>query len=81
MPSKFDTTVNATADELEEKVYYCRSCHSLMIIADDTLADDYWDGTYCGKCGCTDIGVTTIGEWLAEEQRWKDKRREIEWNK
>ena len=77
MPNSFDTTIG----ELEEKVYYCRSCHSLYIIADDTLAGEGWDGSYCGKCGSTDIGVTSIGEWLAEEQRRKDKRREIEWSK
>lgn len=52
-----------------------------MVMVDETLASDEWDGSYCGKCGSTDIAVTTIGEWLAEEQRRKDKRREIEWSK
>lgn len=52
-----------------------------MVMVDETLAGDGWDGSYCGKCGSTDIAVTTIGEWLAEEQRRKDKRREIEWSK
>lgn len=81
MPNSFDLTENMMADEYSEKVYYCRSCHSLHIIYDETLVDEGWDGSYCAKCGSTDIAVATIGEWLAEEQRRKDKRREIEWNK
>lgn len=81
MPNSFDTTIKATEGEMEEKVYYCRSCHSLHIIYDESLVDEGWDGSYCAKCGSTDIGVTTIGDWLAEEQRRKDKRRQIEWSK
>jgi len=68
-------------EELNEKVYYCQSCHSLKILVDDTWASDSWDGSYCGKCHSTNIGVCTIGEWLEEEKRREDKRREIEWNK
>ena len=77
MPNSLQVTIG----EQEEKVYYCQSCHSLHILIDDSIADDDWDGSYCAKCGSTDIGVTTIGEWLKEEQRRKDKRREIEWSK
>jgi len=64
-----------------EQVYYCKSCHSLCVLVDDLLADDTWDGSYCGKCHSADIGVCTLDEWLAEEKRRADKRREIEWNR
>ena len=64
-----------------DKVYYCRSCHSLCVLVDDILADDNWDGSYCGKCHSTNIGVCTLEEWLAEEQRRKDKQKEIDWQK
>jgi hypothetical protein len=68
--------------ELEEQcVYYCRNCHSLKILVDDILADDLWDGCYCGKCGSTDIGICEFDKWLAEEERRKKKKEEIEWNK
>ena len=65
----------------EELVYYCRSCHSLCIVVDDTLASEGWDGSYCGKCHSTDIGTCTMDEWLAEEERRRKKREEIEWSK
>ena len=77
MPNSFQATIG----EQEENVYYCRSCHSLCIVTDELLASDEWDGSYCAKCGSTDVAVTTMTEWLAEEQRRKDKRREIEWSK
>ena len=70
-----------TAEEYNEPVYYCLSCHSLYILVDDTLVSDDWDGSYCGKCNSANIGVCTMGEWLAEEERRKAKRREIEWSK
>lgn len=74
--------MNQIPPELEDQyVYYCKSCHSLKILVDDTLVDGFWDGSYCGKCGGTDIGICTIDEWLAEEERRKKKRAEIEWNK
>lgn len=62
-------------------VYYCRSCHSLCILVDETLAGDGWDGSYCGKCHSTDIGICDIHDWLAEEDRRRKKREEIEWNR
>lgn len=65
----------------DDKVFYCNSCHSLCIITDELFAGDDWDGSYCAKCGSTDIETCTIDEWLAEEQRRRDKRREIEWSK
>jgi hypothetical protein len=83
-PSFFFITMNNTqvqSDELEEKVFYCLSCHSLCILTDESLADEDWDGSYCGKCFSTHVGVCTIGEWLEEEERRKAKRREIEWSK
>lgn len=39
-----------------------------MILVDDGLASDGWDGSYCGKCGATDIGECSIEEWLKEEE-------------
>ena len=69
------------ADEEKDEVYYCLSCHSLNIQHDDSLADEDWDGSFCGKCFSTHIGVCTMTEWLAEEDRRKKKREEIEWNK
>ena len=68
-------------EERNEPVWYCRSCHSLCIVVDDTLAGEDWDGAYCGKCHSTDIGVCTMEEWLYEEERRKRKRRELEWSK
>jgi len=62
-------------------VYYCRSCHSLCILVDEIFAGEDWDGSYCGKCHSTDIGQCTMEEWLAEEERRRKKREEIEWNK
>ena len=68
--------------ELDEGlVYYCRSCHSLCIVFDDSLAFEGWDGSYCGKCRSTNIGICTMDEWLAEEERRRKKREEIEWSK
>lgn len=77
MPNSFHETIG----EEQEKVFYCQSCHSLCIVVDEMLAYDEWDGSYCAKCGSTHIGVCTMEEWLKEEQRRKDKRREIEWSK
>ena len=67
--------------ELNEPVYYCRSCHSLCVVLDEGLSLDGWDGSYCAKCNSTDISVCTIGEWLEEERRREKKRREREWRK
>lgn len=68
-------------EDSDNLVYYCLSCHSLYIIVDNTVADEEWDGSYCGKCHSTDIGVCDINDWLAEENRRKRKLEEIEWNK
>lgn len=65
----------------EEPVYYCKSCHSLNIKINEFLADDEWDGAYCANCNSCDIGQCSIEEWVAEEERRKKKRMEIEWNK
>lgn len=69
--------------ELEEEglVYYCRSCHSLCIVVDESLSFEGWDGSYCGKCHSTDVGVCTMEEWLAEEERRRKRREELEWSK
>ena len=59
----------------EEPVYYCACCHSLNIAMDETVADDQWDGSYCLKCGGTDIKQCSIFEWLEEEQRLHGLKR------
>ena len=75
------TSANLSPEEYDEPVYYCASCHSLCVMIDEKLADDDWDGSYCGKCGSLDIQVCKIGDWMKEEERWAKKRREIEWSK
>lgn len=68
-------------EEYDEPVFYCKSCHSLAIINEESLADEDWDGSYCAVCNSTDIGVCKIGDWLAEEERRAKKRKELEWRK
>lgn len=70
-----------TPEECNEPVYYCKSCHSLCILVDEDLANEDWDGSYCGKCHSADVGVCTFGEWLAEEAKIEERRRIAEWNK
>ncbi len=65
----------------DEPVYYCRSCHSLAILFDETLASDEWDGAYCSKCHSSDIATCSIDEWLEEEERRRKMRKKIEWSK
>lgn len=65
----------------EELVHYCKSCHSLFILVDETMADDDWDGSYCGKCYSANIGQCTMDEWLAEEERRRKKREALEWSR
>lgn len=62
-------------------VYYCRDCHSLCVIVDESLASEMWDGCYCGKCHSTNIGVCKFDDWMAAEERRAKRRKEIEWNK
>ena len=75
------TSKDLTEEEYNEEVYFCRSCHSLLVLVDESLANEFWDGSYCGKCESTDIAVGKFGDWLREEERRKEKRREIEWSK
>lgn len=70
-----------TPEEYNEPVHYCKSCHSLYIVVDEGLADADWDGSYCGKCYSANVGVCAFGDWLAEEERREEIRREREWNK
>lgn len=65
----------------EDSVYYCLDCHSLCVMVDENLASEMWDGTYCGKCHSTNIGVCTMEEWLRVEEKRKQRRKEIEWSK
>ena len=62
----------------DEPVYYCRTCHSLKIVVDPTLASPDWDGSYCAKCQSTSIGQCSIDEWVAEEERRKKKHLKYE---
>lgn len=70
-----------TQEEYDEEVYYCTACHSLAVIVDESMADEDWDGSYCGKCFSAHIDKIRFGEWLEEEERREAKRKEIEWNK
>lgn len=70
-----------TPEEYNEIVYYCKSCHSLAVVRDESVVDNDWDGSYCEKCYSTNIGRCKFGEWLEEEERREAKRREIEWNR
>lgn len=70
-----------TPEEYNEEVYYCKGCHSLAVMTDESMADEDWDGSYCGKCFSANIGRCKFGEWLEEEERCEAKRKEIEWSK
>ena len=72
---------DATIGDMVETVFFCQNCHSLHILVDETMADKDWDGSYCGKCFSTNIGECTMAEWLAEEERRKQAKREREWRK
>lgn len=50
-------------------------------MTDESMADEDWDGSYCGKCFSANIGRCKFGEWLEEEERCEAKRKEIEWSK
>ena len=75
------TSRQLSDEEYNEPVYYCRSCHSLAVMVNEALADEDWDGSYCGKCHSTDIAVCSIGDWMAEEERRAKKRKELEWKR
>ena len=62
---------NAQIEQDDELVFFCKSCHSLLILQNEEMATPWWDGSFCGKCGCADIGQCTIEEWLEEEERKK----------
>lgn len=65
----------------EEPVCYCKQCHSLCIGWHQELSSEFWDGSYCINCNSTDIGQCSIEEWIEEEKRREQRRKEIEWNK
>ena len=67
--------------EYSEKVYYCRSCHSLHILVDDSMTNEDWDGAYCAKCGSVDVGECPFGKWLEEEERREERQRRKEWSR
>ena len=75
------SSIQLTREEYDVPVYYCKSCHSLHVLVDESMADQDWDGSYCGKCYSSNIGVCKMGEWLEEEERREKKRKELEWNK
>ena len=65
----------------DEPVFYCRSCHSLNIVVDDSLSDKDWDGAYCADCHSCDIGTCDIEEWIAEDERMRRQKEEREWKR
>ena len=67
--------------ENDNIVFYCKHCHSLYILVDETLAGEEWDGSYCGKCQSTDIATCSMEDWLAEEEKRRLKKLEMEWKK
>ena len=75
------TSAELSPEEYNEEVYYCRVCHSLKILVDESMATDDWDGSYCGVCHSANVGVCAFGDWLAEEEHRAEQRRRIEWNK
>jgi len=75
------TSSDLSKDEYMEPVFFCKSCHSLLILVDEDLAGDGWDGSYCGKCHSTDIGACQFGDWLKEEERREQKRKELAWRR
>jgi len=75
------TSRELTLEEYSEPVYYCRNCHSLAVVRDETLADGDWDGSYCDHCGSASIGMCTFGEWLEDEERREAARIRHEWNR
>lgn len=70
-----------TPEEYREPVSYCRDCHSLRVIVNESLANDEWDGTYCGACGSANIGECGFGEWLAAEEAADERARAREWSR
>lgn len=70
-----------SVEEYTEPVYYCRDCHSLCIVSKDEFAEDDWDGSYCGKCGSTNVGRGLFGEWLAEEERRDARELDRIWSR
>ena len=72
---------NLPPDTDTDHVYYCKSCHSLCVVIDESLSSSDWDGSYCGDCYSTDIGLIPFEEWLEEEERRKKQKEIIEWNK
>ena len=70
-----------TPDEYNEPVYYCRDCHSLKVIINESLANDEWDGSYCGDCGSANIGECCFGEWLGVEHANAERAGAREWNR
>lgn len=68
-------------EEYNEPIYYCSVCHSAFIKVDESLADEDWDGSYCGKCNSPHVLEGPFGDWLAEEERREEKRNAEEWKK
>lgn len=52
----------------DDPVYYCKSCLSLWVEALDAFNPD--EGSYCRKCGRTDIDMTDI---MSYREMYKEK--------
>lgn len=70
-----------TQEEYDEPIFYCKACHSCFIKIDDNLADEDWDGSFCGKCMSTDIAECKFGKWLEEEEAEAERKRIREWSR
>lgn len=70
-----------TVEEYNEPVVFCKSCHSLHIVSDETIATEDWDGSHCAKCGSTDIGECAFGQWLEETEAMEERQRRREWER
>lgn len=75
------TSKDLTLEEFNEKVCYCKSCHSLHILKEPSLAEGDWDGTFCASCGSSNIGICEFGIWLERQELIEQKKREEEWKK
>jgi hypothetical protein len=75
------TSADLTPEEYDELVFYCKDCHSLCILVDESLHFDDFDGSYCGVCGSANIDECKMGDWMAEEERRERKRKELAWKR
>ena len=59
LPTKTEKLPKEEYDKIP--IHYCKDCLSLTVMRVAGMED----ACYCDKCGCTDIGETSIEEWEA----------------